>query len=156
MPIEQCSSHTDCASCTADPNPLCGWCVVENKCSRKSQCRHSNITLTVRWITRSRSCIKATVTPKHFIVDITEKVHSNYNPCYLVFNYLFLLQFTITLNQPGLPAPIPGEIFFCHLSNSKGKFPPIIIPAVELITRTTYSCTLQGRVPNYDGVAAGK
>eukprot|EP00731_Ephydatia_muelleri_P021662 Em0014g253a len=57
VPIEQCSSFTDCLSCAANVNPLCGWCTVEQKCSRMSEqhsvskmvfdCFPRNITLTI-------------------------------------------------------------------------------------------------------------
>ena len=40
FPIEECSSNVNCSSCVTNENPLCGWCVVENKCSRQSLCQN--------------------------------------------------------------------------------------------------------------------
>eukprot|EP00731_Ephydatia_muelleri_P021528 Em0014g119a len=34
--IEQSSNFTGCLSCAANVNPLCEWCIVEQKCSRSS------------------------------------------------------------------------------------------------------------------------
>ena len=79
LPIEECSSHADCASCIADRNPLCGWCVVENQCSRQSQCQTSTVngTSTLRWIQDSTQClIYVTVTPNEYSLDTPELVSS--------------------------------------------------------------------------------
>ena len=77
IPVEECSSRTDCVSCTADLNPLCGWCVVENKCSRQSQCQNSSDISTVRWTQNSVECLVATATPNQFVLDRPELVSSN-------------------------------------------------------------------------------
>ena len=42
IPLENCATNEDCTSCVNSGNPLCGWCVLENKCSRQSQCRDGN------------------------------------------------------------------------------------------------------------------
>eukprot|EP00731_Ephydatia_muelleri_P021731 Em0014g322a len=47
VPIEQCSSFTDCLSCAANVNPLCGLCTVEQKCSWRLKCQNS--TASARW-----------------------------------------------------------------------------------------------------------
>ena len=62
----------------------------------------------------------------------------------------------MTLSSPGLPVPLTGEMFSCHLSNSEDRFPPIVVPAIELTPRTVYSCNIRGRIPVYDGVSAGE
>ncbi len=70
VPIEECSQRIDCTSCTNDLNPLCGWCVVENKCSRQTQCQNSN--LTSRWTQYNTNCfIAATVEPIQLALDPT-------------------------------------------------------------------------------------
>ncbi|KAL5476078.1 hypothetical protein EMCRGX_G025983 [Ephydatia muelleri] len=48
VPIEQCSNLIGCLSCVVNVNPLCGWCTVEQKCSRRSQCQKS--TREISWI----------------------------------------------------------------------------------------------------------
>ena len=37
-PLETCSTVSTCVECT-EAGPLCGWCTVENQCSRRSQCQ---------------------------------------------------------------------------------------------------------------------
>ena len=60
----------------------------------------------------------------------------------------------MTLTSPGLPNLLPGENISCHLADSEGRFPPIIVPAVEVITGTVFICDIQGLVPDYPGVTA--
>ncbi|XP_064398639.1 plexin-A2-like [Halichondria panicea] len=134
--IEQCSQHIDCTSCTNDPCPLCGWCIVENKCSRRSQCQNTD--LSIRWSQDSASCFTAaTVEPMQLVLD----------PDIFANNEL-----TVTLTSPGLPNPLPGENIFCHLADSEGRFPPIIVPAVEVTTGTVFSCDIERLVPDYPEV----
>ncbi|XP_064398663.1 hepatocyte growth factor receptor-like [Halichondria panicea] len=134
VPIEECFQHTNCTSCTNDLNPLCGWCVVENKCSRQTQCQNSS--LSSRWIENYANCFTSnTVEPMQLVLDLTNKL-------------------TVTLTSPGLPNPLPGESFYCHLADSEGRFPPIIVPAVEVIPGTVFSCDIEGLVPDYPGVTA--
>ncbi len=72
VPLEQCSQLTDCQSCTASPNPLCGWCTVEQKCSRQSQCQNSSET--VRWVKDDAQCISSAITPAQFVLGIGQNV----------------------------------------------------------------------------------
>ena len=69
IPIADCASHSDCTSCLGNGNPLCGWCVVENKCSNKDQCHHPD----TRWIQAAGvnldHCPMTMVSPSPYVVD---------------------------------------------------------------------------------------
>ena len=43
----------------------------------------------------------------------------------------------------------------CHFADSKGRFSPIRVPAVEVTPRTEYTCDIGGMIPDYEGVIAG-
>ena len=80
FPIADCASQIDCTSCLNDGNPLCGWCVVENKCSKFNECQNSiNST---RWIRADRTetdlCPIFSVSPSEYRVEDPEIV-SDYN-----------------------------------------------------------------------------
>ena len=71
FPIADCASNTNCTSCLGNGNPLCGWCVVENKCSKISECQYS--ANNTRWIraagTNTDQCLSISVTPEQYVVD---------------------------------------------------------------------------------------
>nr|XP_023682637.1 plexin-B1-like [Paramormyrops kingsleyae] len=37
-PVAECYRHLDCNSCLSAHDPYCGWCVLEGRCGRRSQC----------------------------------------------------------------------------------------------------------------------
>ncbi|XP_013416174.1 plexin-A4 isoform X2 [Lingula anatina] len=48
LKVEDCGSYSTCDECLASRDPYCGWCSLENKCSRKSWC--SDADGTARWL----------------------------------------------------------------------------------------------------------
>lgn len=48
VPVETCSSLLTPQSCLAMSDPYCGWCTLENRCSRASNC--SNSAQPLRWL----------------------------------------------------------------------------------------------------------
>ena len=74
IPITNCSSRTDCSGCLGNGNPLCGWCVVENKCSQESECQNPE----TRWVraagTNTGQCTAISISPQQFDLDAPEIV----------------------------------------------------------------------------------
>ena len=74
IPIANCSSQTDCSGCLDNGNPLCGWCVVENKCSQENECQNPE----TRWIratgTNTGQCTTISISPEQFDLDAPEIV----------------------------------------------------------------------------------
>ena len=79
IPIADCSSRSDCTSCLGNGNPLCGWCVVENKCSQESECQNPE----TRWIraagTNTDQCTMISITPQQFDLDAPEIVRLTFS-----------------------------------------------------------------------------
>ncbi|NXT20857.1 PLXB1 protein, partial [Syrrhaptes paradoxus] len=48
VPILECSLYGDCESCLALRDPYCGWCVLQGRCSRRSECLRSR--LSEQWL----------------------------------------------------------------------------------------------------------
>ncbi|CAI8056131.1 Plexin-A4, partial [Geodia barretti] len=67
-PLETCSESSSCVECTGEDSfPLCGWCTVEDKCSRRSHCLDSS--QPGRWVQSSSECIFTAVSPAQFTLD---------------------------------------------------------------------------------------
>uniref|UniRef100_A0A670K6W7 Plexin-B1 n=1 Tax=Podarcis muralis TaxID=64176 RepID=A0A670K6W7_PODMU len=48
IPIFECSQYPDCESCLALRDPYCGWCVLQGRCSRRSEC--SRFKVSEQWL----------------------------------------------------------------------------------------------------------
>ncbi|XP_065900682.1 plexin A3-like isoform X2 [Dysidea avara] len=93
IPIEDCSqSLRDCTSCAASMDPLCGWCSIEKKCSRRSEC--SNNTETRRWIQEKEMCMG------NFSISPNALSAENINQ-----------KFNITADL--IPPPLTDESYYC-------------------------------------------
>ena len=71
LKIEECGSFTSCNECVSLGNPLCGWCVVEGKCSRRPFCQDSDVSGQFLTQGNSDSCISTvTIDPSQFILEL--------------------------------------------------------------------------------------
>uniref|UniRef100_A0A8K9V3U6 Sema domain-containing protein n=1 Tax=Oncorhynchus mykiss TaxID=8022 RepID=A0A8K9V3U6_ONCMY len=41
VPVQTCHLKTDCQSCVSPWDPYCGWCVLEGRCTRRSDCQRA-------------------------------------------------------------------------------------------------------------------
>ena len=87
LKIEECTSGTSCIVCVSLGNPLCGWCVVEGKCSRRSFCQDSDVS--GRFLTQgnSDSCISTVaIDPPQFVLELESIPHQVL--CYIEISFL--------------------------------------------------------------------
>ncbi|CAI8038569.1 Plexin-A4 [Geodia barretti] len=126
-PLETCSESATCGECTGEDSfPLCGWCTVEDKCSRRSQCLDSS--QPGRWVQSSSECISTSVSPAQFILD---------SPT--------ILNVTAT-------SPLPGNLTYnCSFSAPGEKF-PLVVPAIEVVAGTQYQCNITNVATSLDSV----
>ena len=76
LKIEDCSSATSCSECVSLGDPLCGWCMIENKCSRRPFCMDNNET--GRYLTQgdSNSCFDTvSINPSTYVIDTQQEPH---------------------------------------------------------------------------------
>ena len=78
IPVADCETHLSCDSCLEGGNPLCGWCLLEKRCSRNHSCRNSAIEHT-RWIqantTNIMECPRvSTINPTEILADSLQTV----------------------------------------------------------------------------------
>ncbi|CAL8242316.1 unnamed protein product [Merluccius merluccius] len=55
--VQACHLRTDCQSCVSMKDPYCGWCVLEGRCTRKSECAQSSEQNTWLWSPNQR-CVQ--------------------------------------------------------------------------------------------------
>ena len=87
LKIEECTSTTSCSECVSVGNPLCGWCVVEGKCSRSPFCQDNHVL--GRFLTQgnSDSCINTvTIDPPQFILELESMPYQVL--CYIKISFL--------------------------------------------------------------------
>ena len=61
----------------------------------------------------------------------------------------------MTLNSPGL-STVSFERLSCYLADSEDRFPSFVVPAIEVTPRRVFTCNIEGRVPDFPGMTAGK
>ncbi|XP_046682902.1 plexin-B isoform X1 [Homalodisca vitripennis] len=49
VPLEHCSSYTNCSSCLEAKDPYCGWCSLERRCTVRSACQKASHS-SPRWL----------------------------------------------------------------------------------------------------------
>ncbi|KAJ8416328.1 hypothetical protein AAFF_G00356160, partial [Aldrovandia affinis] len=57
VPVQACHLKTSCQSCVALEDPYCGWCVLEGRCTRKSECGRAEDGNGWLWSPK-RECVK--------------------------------------------------------------------------------------------------
>ncbi|XP_048345772.1 plexin-B1 isoform X1 [Sphaerodactylus townsendi] len=58
IPVFECSQYTDCESCLALRDPYCGWCVLQGRCSRRSECTRFRVSEQWLWgFNSSQQCL---------------------------------------------------------------------------------------------------
>ena len=76
LKVEDCSSATSCSECVSLGDPSCGWCMIENKCSRRIFCQDNNETR--RYLTQgdNNSCINTIhIYQTPYVVDTHQQPH---------------------------------------------------------------------------------
>ncbi|XP_067446402.1 plexin-B2b [Thunnus thynnus] len=77
VPVQTCLQKKDCQSCVEMTDPYCGWCVLEGRCTRRSECRRAEEKNGWLWSPR-RQCVKiVSFYPPNLSCKKTQKVKIN-------------------------------------------------------------------------------
>ncbi|XP_047453198.1 plexin-B2b isoform X2 [Mugil cephalus] len=77
VPVQTCLQKKDCQSCVELKDPYCGWCVLEGRCTRRSECRRAEEKNGWLWSPRQQ-CVKiVSFYPPNLSCKKTEKVKIN-------------------------------------------------------------------------------
>ncbi|XP_053740821.1 plexin-B2b [Synchiropus splendidus] len=76
-PVQTCLQKKDCLSCVDMKDPYCGWCVLEGRCTRRSECRRAEEKNGWLWSPRQQ-CVKIlSFYPPNLSCKKTQKVKIN-------------------------------------------------------------------------------
>lgn len=59
VPVQECENYLSCDQCSISQDPYCGWCVVEGRCTRRSECPRAEEWGHWLW-SRDQSCVTVT------------------------------------------------------------------------------------------------
>ncbi|XP_029908714.1 plexin-B2b [Myripristis murdjan] len=77
VPVQMCHLKTDCKSCVGLRDPYCGWCVLEGRCTRRSECRRAEEKYGWLWSPRQQ-CVKiVSFYPPNLSCKKTQQVEIN-------------------------------------------------------------------------------
>ncbi|XP_066523057.1 plexin-B2b isoform X2 [Hoplias malabaricus] len=57
VPVQSCHLNKDCMSCMTQKDPYCGWCVLDGRCTRRSECSRAEEKNGWLWSPR-KECVK--------------------------------------------------------------------------------------------------
>nr|XP_033705778.1 plexin-B3 isoform X3 [Tursiops truncatus] len=97
LPVAACPQFPDCSSCLQARDPLCGWCVLQGRCTRKGQCGRAAQPNQWLWSYEDGRCLHIqSLLPAH---------HPRQE------------QGQVTLSVPRLPTLTVDEYFHCAFGN---------------------------------------
>ncbi|XP_014842933.1 PREDICTED: plexin-B2 [Poecilia mexicana] len=77
VPVQTCLQKTDCKSCVELRDPYCGWCVLEGRCTRRSECRRAEERNGWLW-SPGQECLKIlSFYPPNLSTKKTDKIQIN-------------------------------------------------------------------------------
>ncbi|XP_056271825.1 plexin-B2b isoform X2 [Pseudoliparis swirei] len=100
VPVQTCLQKKDCQSCVELRDPYCGWCVLEGRCTRRSECRRAEEKNGWLWSPRQQ-CVKiVSFYPPNLSCKKTQKVK---------------------INIPSLPAIGLSDRLLCSIKSFKSE-----------------------------------
>uniref|UniRef100_A0A1A8RPX9 Plexin b2b n=2 Tax=Nothobranchius rachovii TaxID=451742 RepID=A0A1A8RPX9_9TELE len=100
VPVQTCLQKKDCQSCVGLRDPYCGWCVLEGRCTRRSECRRAEEKNGWLW-SPGQQCVKiVSFFPPNLSCKKTDKIR---------------------INIPSLPAIGPSDRLQCNVDSFQSE-----------------------------------
>uniref|UniRef100_A0A672Z8S3 Plexin-B2-like n=1 Tax=Sphaeramia orbicularis TaxID=375764 RepID=A0A672Z8S3_9TELE len=106
VPVQTCLEKKDCQSCVELKDPYCGWCVLEGRCTRRSECRRAEEKNGWLWSPRQQ-CLKiVSFYPPNLSCKKTQKVQ----PCFALHSFSFTFSLCSVQSSPPPPPPLSNFV----------------------------------------------
>ncbi len=91
-----------------------------------------------------------------YLISLYICINNNHSSDKYVFlDETFILQLSVSVNGPCLPAVLPGETYSCHLADNQGRY-NITVPAITVVDGRNYTCNITNANLSYEGVISGR
>uniref|UniRef100_A0A8C3AEW7 Plexin b2b n=1 Tax=Cyclopterus lumpus TaxID=8103 RepID=A0A8C3AEW7_CYCLU len=95
VPVQTCLQKKDCQSCVELRDPYCGWCVLEGRCTRRSECRRAEEKNGWLWSPRQQCVRIVSFYPPNLSCKKTQKVLRRFS----ISRSLFVLCCSLRLSR---------------------------------------------------------
>ncbi|XP_060758906.1 plexin-B2-like [Neoarius graeffei] len=80
VPVQVCEQKKDCQMCVSQRDPYCGWCVLEGRCTRKTECRRGEEKDAWLWSPNQKCVTIQAFDPPNLSCKKTKQVKMNVSP----------------------------------------------------------------------------
>ncbi|XP_040843627.1 plexin-B2 isoform X1 [Ochotona curzoniae] len=116
LPVQECLSYSTCAQCRDSQDPYCGWCVVEGRCTRRTECPRAEETGHWLW-SWDKTCVTvADVQPQNMSRRAQGEVQLTVSPLPALSADDELL--CLFGEPPPHPARVEGDTVICNSPSS--------------------------------------
>ncbi|XP_021039704.1 plexin-B2 [Mus caroli] len=151
LPVQECLSYVTCAQCRDSQDPYCGWCVIEGRCTRKSECSRAEETGHWLW-SREKSCVAITdAFPQNMSRRAQGEVRLSVNPLPTLTEDDELM--CLFGDSPPHPARVEDDTVICNSPSSIPSTPPgqdHVDVSIQLLLKSGSVFLTSHQYPFYD------
>lgn len=151
LPVQECLSYVTCAQCRDSQDPYCGWCVIEGRCTRKSECSRAEETGHWLW-SREKSCVAITdAFPQNMSRRAQGEVRLSVSPLPTLTEDDELL--CLFGDSPPHPARVEDDTVICNSPSSIPSTPPgqdHVDVSIQLLLKSGSVFLTSHQYPFYD------
>uniref|UniRef100_A0AAQ4PD71 Plexin b2b n=1 Tax=Gasterosteus aculeatus aculeatus TaxID=481459 RepID=A0AAQ4PD71_GASAC len=136
VPVQTCLQKKDCQSCVELRDPYCGWCVLEGRCTRRSECRRAEEKNGWLWSPKQQ-CVKiVSFYPANLSFKKTQKVQRRFSShsLFVLCRTLLHARHTNMHSPRNKLFPFESILIFVLMPSQGAKCPhfenpdPVLIP----------------------------
>uniref|UniRef100_A0A8C3AF21 Plexin b2b n=1 Tax=Cyclopterus lumpus TaxID=8103 RepID=A0A8C3AF21_CYCLU len=131
VPVQTCLQKKDCQSCVELRDPYCGWCVLEGRCTRRSECRRAEEKNGWLWSPRQQCVRIVSFYPPNLSCKKTQKVLRRFS----ISRSLFVLCCSLRLSRSA-------EVSRMHVTQNMHQYLIFVLMLSQGARFTLYNCSM--------------